>query len=324
MSNYKIYSLSESEEFTNMLIKHLNKDTFGTRYNLDILYEHFKVEKQIFADKEINIKFNESVRGESLIIVAQLNMPYENLFELILACDAAKRCDAKEIILIIPYLPHSRQERRGDSRSPITARVIADLLQNAGVDHIISMDLHIGAIEGFYSIPFDKLQPNEIFLKKIESLNLENLCLVSPDFGFMKKMEYYQEKLKCDMFVINKKRLVANKIDSMELIGGDVKGKNVVIIDDIIDTAGTLVKAADLLLSLGAANITVFATHGVLSYRSEFDNAVHRLNKSKISKVYISNTIDNHITDLKDETDKISYIDISSIFATAIKKLQTR
>ena len=274
---------------------------------------HYTIERQKFADGEINVKFNESIRGKSLIIVAQIEMPYENLFELLLTLDAARRCSAREIILVIPYLPHSRQERRGDLRSPISARLLADLLQNAGANRIISMDLHVSAIEGFYSIPFDKLSPFDVFVNKIKSMNIENPCLVSPDFGFLKKMELYHRELNIPLHVIDKKREVANQVKEMTLIG-DVKGKNVIMIDDIIDTASTLVKASDLLLDYGATSVSVFATHGVLS-----NNAEDRLYNSRISKVYITNTIYKGIPY---DDGRISTIDVSTVFSKAIEKIQ--
>lgn len=319
----KIYALSNSIEFAKLLIEKLN--------NTDEHFELLKVNKQKFADGEINVTFNESIRGQSLVIVAQIQMPYENLFELLLTLDAARRCAAKEIVLVIPYLPHSRQERRDEKRSPITSRLVADLLQNAGADRIISMDLHTSAIEGNYSIPFDKLYPFELYVQKIKEMKIENLCLVSPDFGFMKKMEKYQNALQCDMAVINKTRLHANQIDKMELIG-NVEGKNVIIIDDIVDTATTLVKGAHLVLDKGALSVTVFTTHGVLSYVDEINNAMMRLSSSKIKHTYISNTI-NHghmirydeevgtFSDNETRHDKITMIDVTDIFAAAISKI---
>ncbi|NJO63448.1 MAG: ribose-phosphate diphosphokinase [Richelia sp. RM2_1_2] len=321
----KLYSISNSVELAENIKKHL-----------DIPIGRVQVET--FADGEINIVFPESVRNESLIIAAQIQMPYSNLMELIFMCDAAKRSDARDITVIIPYLPHSRQERRGGKRSPISARVLADMLQNAGVDHIISMDLHIGAIEGFYKIPFDKLRPTDIFVEEIKKLNLENMILCSPDFGFMKKMETYKDRLGVEMCVINKKRIKANQVESMELIGGDVTNKNVIMIDDIIDTAGTLIKGTNLLIEKGAKSVIVFATHGVLSgdYQpfSSRGNAIHAIGVSKIKNVYISNTM---LLDSKFRLDgtreeqlgmmsneKIKIVDVSGEFAKAITKLSTR
>lgn len=282
--------------------------------NFDI--ELLKTKKETFADGEINVTFEESVRGQQLVIIAQIQMPYENLFELILTLDAARRSAAREIILVIPYLPHSRQERRDDKRAPITARIVADILQNSGADRIISMDIHTSAIEGFYSIPFDKLSPVEVFAEHIKSLNIQNLKFVSPDFGFMKKMEKYTELLDADMAVIDKTRKKANEISKMKLIG-DVAGKNVILVDDIIDTATTLCKATELLLENGAESVSVYSTHGVLSYIDEDNNAIKRLMNSKIKNVFISNTFKKNIND----NNKIKIIDVSSIFANALVKI---
>lgn len=324
----KLYALSKSENLGRAIAVHANMPLLKTKL-------------ETFADGEICPIFEESVRNTDLTIIAQLQLPYTNLMELIFTCDAARRNKAREISVVIPYLPHSRQERRGKKRAAISARTIADMLQNAGVNHIISMDLHIDAIEGFYDIPFDKLQPTEVIANRIKDLSISNLHLVSPDFGFIKKMEEYQDILDVDMSVIRKRRTKANKIDKMELIG-DVKGKNVVIIDDIIDTAGTLVKASDLLIDKGATSVTVFATHGVLSgnYNGEStDNAIHKIANSNITKVYITNTIERHpeiydsnktldvISDSKQlamwamSNNKINFLDVSKVFATAIQNL---
>ena len=191
------------------------------------------------------------------------------------------------------------------------------MLQNAGANRIISMDIHTTAIEGFYHIPFDKLSPFEIYVEKIKELFKQrcgNLKLVSPDFGFIKKMEKYQEALGCDMAVINKTRVKANEVSKMELIG-DVKECHVILIDDLIDTATTLVKAADLVLSKGALSVTVLSTHGVLS-----EGAVKRLMLSNIETVYISNTISKNLDTY--ELEKIKTIDVSDIFAKAILKIE--
>jgi ribose-phosphate pyrophosphokinase len=329
----KIYSLSNSVSFATALVKEMHFETMRPNllteeeilkaYKIDadrgrFKYPLNKVRKQTFADGEINVVFDESVRGETLVIVAQVQMPYENIFELILTLDAARRSAAKEVILVIPYLLHSRQERRDDKRSPITARVIADILQNAGADRILSMDIHTSAIEGFYSIPFDKLYPFEVFVEFIKELNIQDLCLVSPDFGFIKKMEKYQEALQCDMAVINKTRVKANEVSKMDLIGS-VEGKNVIIIDDIIDTATTLVKAAALLKEKGAKDINVFATHGVLSPK-DGTSAEEKLCNSDITQVYISNTVAR--TTPANCVDKITYLDITKLFAKALLKIK--
>ena len=317
-----------------------NAKEFGTKLSKSLIHSVVAdvryLERQHFSDGEINITFKQSVRNESLIIVTNINMPYENLFELIMICDAARRSSAKEIIVIVPYLPHSRQERRDENRSPITARVIADMLQNAGVDHIISMDIHTSAIEGFYSIPFDKLYATQVICQVIKNLNIEDLCLVSPDFGFLKKIKKYLECLiamgvPADMAFINKERLVANEVSDMQLIG-NVEGKNVVLVDDMIDTGGTLIKASDLLLKNGAKSVKVFSTHPILS-----KDAVSKLVRSSIEKIYVTNTVPVKIEEMSNgsvsilssagigpavtDRDKFNIIDVTGEFAKAIKKI---
>lgn len=306
--NYRIYSHSEAEEFAKLI---------AAKLNMEVFYPTVKR----FADGEKNVTINESVRGRNIIYIANLQMPYDNFIETLLFCDAARRASANQITMVIPYLIHSRQERRDENRSPISARLFADILQLAGVNRIISMDIHTGAIEGFYNIPFDKIYPTEIFIEKIKSLNLPNPKLVAPDAGFAKKMKYYSKVLGYDMAIIDKERIEANSIESMTLIG-NVKGHNVIIIDDMIDTATTLVKAADKVLAEGALSVTVFGTHGILSYRNELDNATQRLQKSKINKVFISNTICTYDDD-QDPTEKIQIIDVSEVFANAINKIIT-
>lgn len=305
MNNYRIYSHSNAKGFADLVAKKLNLPVYSP-------------EVKNFADGEINVTINESVRGYNIIYIAKIEMPYRNFFEALLFCDAARRASANQITMVVPYLIHSRQERRDDKRSPITARLFADMVEQAGVDRIISMDIHTGAIEGFYSIPFDKIHPTNIFVEKIRSLNLANPKLVAPDAGFAKKLKYYAKELNYQMAIIDKTRNEANKVDEMMLIG-NVKGCNVIIVDDMVDTAGTLVKAAHLCLQEGAKSVNVFATHGVLSYRNELDNAVDRLRKSKISKVYLSNTICEYYED--DDNGKIEVIDVTSVFADAIKKI---
>jgi ribose-phosphate pyrophosphokinase len=305
MTNYVLYAHSNSGSFAELIAEKLEMPLF-------------KAKRKKFADGEINITINESVRGRSVIYIAKIEMPYDNIIEALQFCDAARRASADEIILVVPYLIHSRQERRDDKRSPITAKLFANMIQTAGFNKIISMDIHTGAIEGFYDIPFDKLYPTEIFVEKIKDLKLANLKLVSPDAGFAKKLKYFQKELGCGMAIIDKTRSEANKVDEMILIG-DVERCDVVIIDDLVDTANTLVKAADLCVEKGARSVIVFGTHGVLSYQSDFDNAEYRLQHAEsIKKIYLSNTICEYT---EHSNLKIKILDVTSIFANAIKKI---
>jgi ribose-phosphate pyrophosphokinase len=256
------------------------------------------------------VRFNESVRGQTLFLIAKINMPYEHLFELMLAVDAARRSSAREVVLIIPYLPHSRQERRDGQRTSVAARIIADMIQLMGADRIITLDLHTNAIEGFYKIPLDPLSTHRLFVESVKKLQLENLCLCSPDFGGIKRLKAYKQFVEADIAVINKERLTPNQVAHMEIIG-DVKGKNVIIIDDLVDTAGTLCKAADLLVEKGALTVRAYCTHGVLS-----GEALNNIQKSKLEHVCVSDTVRDDITD-----DKIKIVSCAPLVAKAIENL---
>lgn len=264
-----------------------------------------------FSDGELMCQFDESIRGETVLLIARGNMPYENLFEISLAIDAANRASAKEVICVIPYLPHSRQERKDHNRAPIAARVVADFLEGAGADRIITLDLHNTAIEGFYKIPVDNLDPSALFLPMIrEKMSSEDLCLCSPDFGGLTRIRKYKKVLESSMAVIHKERLSPNQVAHMEVIG-DVSGKSVVLIDDMVDTAGTLCKAAQLLMDEGAASVSAFATHGLLS-----GNAIERLENSPISKLYITDTIQQ-----KGKSAKIEVLSCTGLLNKAIDRL---
>lgn len=265
---------------------------------------------ETFSDGEKFVSFEESIRGHMIFILAQVNMPYENLFELFLAVDAARRASASQVICILPYLPHSRQERKGNKRTAIASRLIADMVQQAGADRVITLDLHSGSIEGFFKVPVDHLFMSQVFSQHLRDRNLKNLCLCSPDFGGLKRIKLYKDKLNCEMAVIHKERLLPNQVSHMEVIG-DVEGKAVVIIDDMIDTAGTLCKAADLLMQKGAASVSAYCTHAILS-----NNAVERIEQSALERVYISNTI-NPMPSSK----KLEVVSCAPVIADAIQNL---
>lgn len=266
--------------------------------------------REKFEDGEVFVRFDESVRNQSVFILGQANMPYENLFELFMAIDAARRASAKEVICIIPYLPHCRQERKDKDRAAIAARVIADFIQNVGADRVITIDLHASSIEGFFKVPVDHLDTTPMFAEHIATLNLDHMCLCSPDFGGVKRIKRYKKLLNCDIAVINKERLKANQIANMEIIG-DVKGKNVVLVDDIIDTAGTLCKAAELLLESGALSVRAYCTHALFS-----GNALEKIKASPIEKVYTTNSI----PDIQ-ETADVQVLSCAPLIERAIQKL---
>jgi len=250
------------------------------------------------------------VRGQTVILIAKVDMPYEHFFEMLMTVDAARRSSAKEVILVIPYLPHSRQERRDNQRTSISSRMVADIIQLMGADRIITLDLHTNAIEGFYKIPLDPLSSIKLFVEHIRAQQLDHLCLCSPDFGGIKRIKQYKKELDADMVVINKERLKANQVASMEIIG-DVEGKNVIIIDDLVDTAGTLCKAADLLKEKGAKSVSAYCTHGVLS-----GDALNTIQKSNLTKLYISDTVREKVI-----SDKVEVITCASFLAKAIDSL---
>jgi len=269
-----------------------------------------QIHTEKFSDGELFVRFNESVRGQTVFLISKVNMPYENFFEMLMTVDAARRSSAREVILVLPYLPHSRQERRDNQRTSISSRMVADMVQLMGADRIITLDLHTNAIEGFYKIPLDPLSIHRLYIDHIRSLNLSSLCLCSPDFGGIKRIKEYKKQLDADMVVINKERLKANQVAHMEIIG-DVTNKNVVIVDDLVDTAGTLCKAADLLMDHGAKSVRAYCTHGILS-----GPALDIINKSRIEKLYISDTV---IEELNHE--KVETVSCAELLARAMEHL---
>lgn len=297
-TNYKIFSITNSAELGEQVSARLGVPV-GNLYSTR------------FSDGEVYSRFEESIRGETILLIAQVNLPYTNLFELFVTIDAARRASAREIICVIPYLPHSRQERKDDTRSSVSARLIADFIEHSGADRIITIDMHSTSIEGFYKIPIDHISMSPVFVQHIRShYTPESICLCSPDFGGLKRIKAYKNILNCDMAVIHKERLSPNKISSMEIIG-EVQGKDVVIIDDIIDTGGTLCKAAELLKEKGAATVQAYCTHGVLS-----GQAIERIATSELSSLYISDTIPTH-----DLPPVIKVVSSADILANAISRL---
>jgi ribose-phosphate pyrophosphokinase len=263
-----------------------------------------------FSDGELFVRFDESVRGQIVFLVAKIHTPYEHFFELLMTVDAARRSSAKEVILVIPYLSHSRQERRDGQRTSISSRMVADMIQMTGASRMVTLDLHTNAIEGFYKIPVDPLSSLKLFIRHIEQMNTPNLCLCSPDFGGIKRVKEFKKYLKSEMVVLNKERLQANSVANMEIIG-NVKGKNVLIIDDIVDTAGTLCKAANLLMEEGANSVSAFCTHGILS-----GDAFQNITRSKIGKLFITDTVME-----KADHPKIEIISAAPVLAIAIENI---
>jgi ribose-phosphate pyrophosphokinase len=218
----------------------------------------------VFSDGEFQPCYEDSIRGHHVFIVQSTMPPTENLMELLLMIDAAKRASAHKIIAVIPYFGWARQDRKDQPRVSIGSKLVANLLVAAGVNRIITLDLHADQIQGFFDIPVDALYASSLFIDHIKKMQIEDLLIAAPDLGASKRASAYAKRLGCDLAICHKHRPRANVVDSMTLIG-DVKDKNVIIIDDIIDTAGTIVKAGQLIMDNGAKSVRAFATHAVCS-----------------------------------------------------------
>jgi ribose-phosphate pyrophosphokinase len=263
-----------------------------------------------FSDGEYQPSFEETVRGCDVFIVQSTFPPSDNLFELLLMIDAAKRASANEIIAVIPYFGFARQDRKDKPRVAIGAKLVANLLSSAGVTRVITMDLHADQIQGFFDVPVDHMYASSIFLKYIQSLNLPNLTLAAPDMGGSKRANAYAKFLNTDMVICYKQRKKANVIESMTLIG-DVEGKDVVLVDDIVDTAGTLTKAAEMMMDKGASSVRALCTHPILSGK-----AYETIEKSRLTELVVTDTIP-----LKQKSEKIKVISVADLFADVLDKV---
>ena len=268
------------------------------------------VNVNVFSDGEFQPSLEETVRGQDVFIVQSTMPPTENLFELLLLIDAAKRASARKIIAVIPYFGFARQDRKDKPRVAIGAKLSANMLIAAGIDRIMTMDLHADQIQGFFEVPVDHLYASTLFLKEIEALNSENLVIAAPDVGGAKRANSYSKRLNCGLALCHKNRKKANEIAEMTVIG-EVSGKDVVIIDDMCDTAGTLTTAADLLMGKGAKSVRAFCTHAVLS-----GPAYERINNSKLTELIVTDTIP-----MTQTSDKIRVITVSDLFSDVINKL---
>ena len=263
-----------------------------------------------FSDGEFEPSFDETVRGCDVFIVQSTPPPSENLMELLLMIDAAKRASAHKIVAVMPYFGYARQDKKGKPRVPIGAKLVANLLTAAGVDRIMTMDLHADQIQGFFELPVDHLYASTLFLPYLESLNLPNLCIASPDMGGTKRANTYAKYLNTEVVVCYKHREKANEVSKMMLIG-DVKGKDIVLIDDMVDTAGTLTKAADLMMDNGASSVRACCTHPILS-----GSAYERLENSKITELLVTDSLHK-----EHKSDKVKVIEVCDLFADTIKRV---
>ena len=260
-----------------------------------------------FSDGEFEPSFNESIRGADIFIVQSTMPPADNLMELLLMIDAAKRASAYKINAVIPYFGYARQDKKGKPRVPIGAKLIANLLTTAGVDRVLTMDLHADQIQGFFDKPVDHLYSSAVFIPYIQSLNLPNLTIAAPDMGGSNRANTYAKFLNSEMVVCYKQREKANEVGKMMLIG-DVTGKDIVIVDDMVDTAGTLTKAAELMKDLGANSVRAICTHGVFS-----GPAYQRIDDSVLEEIVVTDTIPkDHISN------KINVLSIANLFANSI------
>lgn len=265
-----------------------------------------------YSDGEFQPSFEESVRGDRVFIIGSTFPNSDHLMEMLLMLDAAKRASARHITAVIPYYGWARQDRKDKPRVPIAAKLIAKMLEAAGATRIITMDLHADQIQGFFEKPVDHLFASTIFLPHLKELNLENLTIASPDMGGSKRAYAYSKALSSEVVICYKQRAQANVISHMELIG-DVKGRNVVLVDDMVDTAGTLTKAADLMIERGALSVRAICTHPVLS-----GEAYEKVEKSKLLELIVTDTIP-----IRQDSDKIKVLSCADLFAEVMQRVQT-
>ncbi|MDC0570866.1 ribose-phosphate pyrophosphokinase [Flavobacteriaceae bacterium] len=263
-----------------------------------------------YSDGEFQPSYEESIRGTRIFVIASTNPGPENLMELLLMLDAAKRASARHITAVIPYFGWARQDRKDKPRVPIAAKLVAKMLETAGATRIITMDLHADQIQGFFEKPVDHLFASTIFLPYLKSLNLDNLTIASPDMGGSKRAYAYSKALESDVVICYKQRAKANIISHMELIG-DVTGKNVVLVDDMVDTAGTLTKAADLMIERGAKSVRAICTHPILS-----GSAYQRLEDSKLEELIVTDSIPT-----SQKSSKIKVLSCADLFADVMHKV---
>jgi len=294
-SNVKIFSGTGSRELSRQIAI-----SFGEPLG--------KIKVQKFSDGEMNVEFQESIRGQFVFLVQSTFAPTDNLMELLLMIDAAKRASAYKVIAVIPYYGYARQDRKDRPRVAIGAKLVANMLTAAGADRVITMDLHAPQIQGYFDIPVDHLDSSAIFIPYIEDLKLKNLTFAAPDVGSANRIREIATFFEVDMVICDKHRKRANEISSMVVIG-DVTDRDIVLIDDICDTGGTLAKSAGLMMEKGARSVRAFCTHPVLS-----GNAYENIEKSDLIELLVCDTIP-----LKKSIPKIKVVSVADLFAIAIR-----
>jgi len=297
MRGYKIFAGSASLDFAKEVCQ-----------ILDVPLANADVRK--FSDGEISVQIAESVRGRDVFIVQSTGNPSnDNLMELLIMTDALRRSSASSITAVVPYYGYARQDRKAAPRVPITAKLVADMYQTAGIDRVVTIDLHAGQIQGFFDIPVDNLYGSVTFEQYIKSKNLKNPIIASPDIGGVARARYFAKRMGLEMVIVDKRREKANESEVMNIIG-DVTEKDVIIIDDMVDTAGTMVKAATALKNRGANSVMACATHGVLSGK-----AYENLENGELDELIITNTL------VTKPCNKIIVLSVAPLFAEVIRRV---
>lgn len=297
LSPYKVFAGTNSEYMAKEICENLG-------------VELGKMNIQHFADGEFEVSFEESIRGRDVYLVQSTFANSDNLMELLLMIDAARRASARTVIAVMPYFGWARQDRKDKPRVSIAAKLVANLLSVAGVDRLITMDLHAGQIQGFFDVPVDHLYASNVFIPYIQNLNLPDLVIATPDVGGAKRSNSYAKYLNVPLVLCHKQRAKANVVEKMTVIG-DVKDKNVILIDDMVDTAGTITKAADLMMENGAKSVRALCSHAVMS-----DPATQRVLDSSLTEIIFTNSIPYHR-----ENPKATILSVAPLFADTIRRV---